>query len=447
MNLLRRAGLDRAVGFTVAGRIANSLAGLAAIFVVARSLNLHEQGYYTTFNNVLAMQVFFELGLGTVILHSASHEVAHLTLNAEGRYVGEDASHRRLADLFQIGAKCYFAIALLFLLILVPVGLLFFRSDIYSNQVIWRTPWILTVGFTGLFLPLSGATSFVEGCGEVTDAARIRLWQGLLANFTLLVVLFAGFRLFATAAGACAQVIGALVWLYRRHKIKLSDLWRTREAAGAVNWWREIWPFQWRMAVSWLSGYFIFQLFTPILFKVQGADVAGRFGLTLAVVNGIMSVSTSWITTKVPRFGSLIAVRRFEELDHIFARSTRFVVGITALFGFLFWLLIAAMRYRGWPIASHFSDDLTLALMVATAVAMNFGFSMASYLRSFKREPFLWMSVASGAANAVMAFLVARPYGARGIAIGSLATSIFFSVGVGLWVFTRKRREWHAEAA
>jgi O-antigen/teichoic acid export membrane protein len=432
------------VGFTVIGRILNSAAGLAAILVVARKLNLHEQGYYATFGNLLAMQVFFELGLGTVILHSASHEVALLKLDSDGCYAGDSESHRRLADLLQIGAKCYGFIALLFILVLAPIGILFFRGDVFSGVINWRLPWLLTVTFTGAFLPLSGATSFIEGCGEITDAARIRLWQGLLANLALLTALVLGFRLLATSVGALIQVAAAAVWLYSRHRPKLANLWHTPDVAGAIDWWKQIWPFQWRMAISWLSGYLIFQLFTPVLFKVQGADEAGKFGLTFAVISGITAISTSWITTKVPRFGALIALRQYEELDQLFARSTRFVVGLTLLFGALFWLAIAALRHEGFALADRFVNEPTLAMMVLTAVGMNFSFSLASYLRSHKREPFLWPSVILGVANAGMALLVAKPYGALGVATGSFATSLTVAVGVGYWVFQRKRREWHA---
>ena len=34
-------------------------------------------------------------------------------------------------------------------------------------------------------------------------------------------------------------------------------------------------------------GYFIFQLFNPVLFATEGAVVAGQMGMTLAALNGI----------------------------------------------------------------------------------------------------------------------------------------------------------------
>ena len=39
---------------------------------------------------------------------------------------------------------------------------------------------------------------------------------------------------------------------------------------GRVSWKHEIWPFQWRIAVSWMSGYFIFDLINPVAFYFCG---------------------------------------------------------------------------------------------------------------------------------------------------------------------------------
>ncbi len=45
-----------------------------------------------------------------------------------------------------------------------------------------------------------------------------------------------------------------------------------------ISWRREVWPFQWKIAVSWLCDYFIFQLFTPVLFAFRGPVEAGQDG-------------------------------------------------------------------------------------------------------------------------------------------------------------------------
>lgn len=88
-----------------------------------------------------------------------------------------------------------------------------------------------------------------------------------------------------------------------------------------VNYRLEIFPFQWKIALSWISGYFIFQLFNPVLFATEGAIVAGQMGMTLTVLNSIMALSFSWMTTKVPVYSELIAKKDYNQLDSLFNKA------------------------------------------------------------------------------------------------------------------------------
>jgi len=47
--------------------------------VIARFLTPSEQGYYYTFNSLVALQIVFELGFSFVILQLAAHERAQLS--------------------------------------------------------------------------------------------------------------------------------------------------------------------------------------------------------------------------------------------------------------------------------------------------------------------------------------------------------------------------------
>ena len=58
----------------------------------------------------------------------------------------------------------------------------------------------------------------------------------------------------------------------------------------------EIFSLQWRIAVSWVSGYFIFYFFTPLIFMIYGPVVAGQFGLTFNMIRSLSTVSLSFIT-------------------------------------------------------------------------------------------------------------------------------------------------------
>jgi hypothetical protein len=99
------------------------------------------------------------------------------------------------------------------------------------------------------------------------------------------------------------NVCMASFWLFRRRKLLLGLL-RYKVGHYGIHWGTEVWHFQWRIAVSWLCGYFIFQLYNPVLFAYKGAVIAGQMGMSLTLCAALQSISISWINTKAPRFGA-----------------------------------------------------------------------------------------------------------------------------------------------
>src|SRR5579872_4221130 len=109
----------------------------------------------------------------------------------------------------------------------------------------------------------------------------------------------------------------APLWLVHRRKLLLGLL-KYRTGNHRIRWFEEVWPFQWRIAVSWFCGYFIFWLFNPVLFAYRGPVEAGQMGMSLSLANAILNIAISWISTKSAPFGTLIARKEYQQLDRIF---------------------------------------------------------------------------------------------------------------------------------
>jgi hypothetical protein len=96
------------------------------------------------------------------------------------------------------------------------------------------------------------------------------------------------------------------IFISKKYKHLLLNIWSALDSER-VSYKLDILPYHWKIALSWVSGYFIFQLFNPVLFATEGAVVAGQMGMTISVLNGIQALSMSWISTKVPLCSGLIA--------------------------------------------------------------------------------------------------------------------------------------------
>ncbi|MFP5504079.1 MAG: hypothetical protein ACLGIN_16460, partial [Candidatus Sericytochromatia bacterium] len=264
--------MDRAVGYTLLGRAWQLVAGPVTLFLIALSFSPEVQGFYYTFSSLMALQVFFELGSAQVILQFASHEKAHLAWSEAGTLEGDAEAKARLRSLARLAVRFYGLMATLFAAALLPAGWLFFSQQPGHEAIAWQAPWALVVVATAGLMAVSPVFALLEGCGQVQQVAKYRLFQGLAVNVIAWTALVLQAGLFVASANLLSTCLLAGGWLWWRYRRLLADLLAAGPPGGArIDWWREIWPFQWRIALSWLSGSFSFYLFNPLLFAFAGA--------------------------------------------------------------------------------------------------------------------------------------------------------------------------------
>jgi hypothetical protein len=249
--------------------------------------------------------------------------------------------------------------------------------------------------------------------------------------------------LFAPALLISGQAIAGLVWI-ASHRTLLHKLFRHPIGEDQIDWWQEVWPFQWRIAVSYACGFFIFQLFNPILFRYWGPVAAGRMGMSLNISNAIASVAIAWINTKAAPFGTLIARREFPALDRLFFRSAAQTMAFCSLGSLVVWIGVYVLAQRHMPLAQRLLPPLPFALLLLSMNINQAVNSMALYLRAHKQEKFLMPSVVGAIAVTLSAFLLGRPFGAIGLTVGHFATAVTIGLGFGGYTFYKYRKLWHA---
>jgi len=440
-------GLDRAIGFTVLARGWATLAGLATVLLIARFLSAVEQGYYYTFSSLVALQIVFELGFAFVILQLASHERANLSIAADGSITGDPIAHSRLASVVQRAVRWYTVGAILMASALLPAGLYFFHTHLQPGVPIhWRAPWIAVILAAMITFQMDPLFSFLEGCGRISEVASMRLTQAIVGSLMAWTALLLHHGLFAPAMIIAGQAIAGGYFLFSQRKLLL-PLLRYNTTAHTVSWRREIWPFQWRIAISWICGYFIFQLFNPVLFAFRGPVDAGRMGMSLNIAVALSTVSLAWMNTKSSPFGTLVARREFRALDQLFFR-TLWQSTILLAFG-------AAVLIVGFAVAAQREPQLTarvlplpfFVVLLATVLCNHIVFCEAIYLRAHKQEPFLPVSIAVGVLTACGTVILGKLWGAQGVTLGYFCTGGLVSLALGTFIFITKRRQWHESSA
>jgi O-antigen/teichoic acid export membrane protein len=434
-------GLDSEVLPTLLLRGWQIIAGGVLIFLIPFRLGQEEQGYYYAFASLLALQIFFELGMNQVILQMVSHEFAHVRPSGVNGLQGDTGRIDRLSSLVWLLRRWYRIAAILFFLMVCAGGIFFFSKKGNLPISTWVWVWVVLTFVTAINLYLSAMLTVLEGCGEIASVARMRVVQSVAGNCLMWTVLVLNGGLWAAPLVPMVAAAYTAYWLRSNGgtitRLRQNSL--VNAASININWRTEIFPFQWRIAVSWVSGYFIFQLFTPIAFAGLGAVEAGRLGITMSIFTAVLTVGMSWVNAKLPTFAAYISRNERANLNILFIavakRSVIFTITITL--GIIAATLIltnmeidAVKRFASLPVI------LCLALVTC---ANCFIIAAAAYMRAHKEEPMMVVSVVTGLATVAAATFGSR-YGVFTMMAWYAVISIFIALPWTAVLFLRYYR-------
>lgn len=393
-------GLEFHILRTLLLRSWSMLAGGATALLIPAFLSPSYQGYYYTFNAVLATQIFFELGLNHVLIQLTSHSAAHLQRDVEGNLTGDLRWMMALLSLLTLSKKWNAIMATLFFLVLLVGGNLFFenKGSLPSNE--WQAIWVVLTSATALNLAMSARLAICEGLGEVGQVATLRLRQSMTGYLLLWILLLTGHGLWAATA---LPIVSALMtaWWLSRHSITSKLKRAVRIAPSPVNggytWRKDVFPLQWKIALSWASGYFIFNFLTPVVFAYQGEVEAGRLGLAMTIFSAISTIGVSWISAKVPAFAAHIARHERRALNTLFDRQAVRSTVVTSVSVVVFIIASQVIGSYFPKIIERLPPLFALLMLAAVTVGNSIVFAMATYMRAHKEEPLLIQSVVTAA--------------------------------------------------
>ncbi len=325
----------------------------------------------------------------------------------------------RLASLTRLSLKWYLVAAVLLFIGVGLGGELFFRHNQTAELVNWRGPWWCLCALSATNLMILPLTALVEGCDQVDWAARSRLFQNVCKSSVLIGGMLMGFGLYAPALSIlCALTIYVILFGSKWRALLTQVI--TFPIVEKISWTKEILPMQWRIALSWASGYFIFSLFNPLLFSYAGPKVAGQFGMTWAVLSAISNISQSFVNTRAPRFAALIARNEILELRKLWRSALLQAVLSSFISGLIFVFIIEILTYTGNPLVGRMVGLSVVVLFCVSNLMNQVVFTIAVVARAEKREPFLLVSVVVAFFTAVASFILVRPLGALGLALSFL---------------------------
>ena len=394
-----------------------------------------EQGYWYTFTGIAALSTFADLGFTSIVLQFAAHEFAYLRFNKRYEIFGDEEHLWRLASFFRFVVKWLLKVVCIVFPLILVFGGVFLNSK--HDDLSWELAWIIySLASAGVFIN-SALMSFFEGCNSVGLVQGIRFRVGVFQTLATILGLVVGLNLYALSIALLVNVMISTGYILYCFHSTMKHLWNI-SAVDCYDWWPEFSALIWRYAVSWSSGYFIFQIFTPLAFYFHGAEFSGKIGISIAMWTAGFSIANTWITAIMPRINMLVSERKWIDLDELFNKNLRRTV-FTMILGGAVYFIVYFEFHDKFYFFNRVLPPFTMAMLYVSWVLQSWVNAIACYLRAHRKEPLMKISIISSVWVALTTYMCARFLSQDYLFVGFLTQ--YWAVLVVYKIYKRQKKE------
>ena len=417
------------------------VSGPVIMLLIPLFLTETQQGYWFLFGSLSALSIFADLGFSNIILQFSAHEFAFLSFSEDGILVGDSEHLNKLSTFFKFTLKWIATIGIVVFPIIYSIGIVYFVRD--NVLAVYLLPWtIYTIGSLINFLNTS-ILSFIEGLNKIAEVQKIRFVVNIVYTCIIAIVLVLHGNIFALALGCFISACTIFISLFGKFRKFLSQL-LTIAKTYSYPWREEVMPLFIRYALSFSSGYFIFQIYTPLMHYFHGPVLSGKVGISLTLMFAIFNMANIWMYTITPRLNMLVSTKDWSVLDALFVKRLLLALGTYIIIGsgvaLFIWLF--GSKWIIPKIIGRFLPVIPISILYICYFIQLFVNALALYLRGHKQEPYMVLSIISATWIACTTFIIGKLLPADFFFCGFLSMQILGSP-IAYWIFRRCKNIWH----
>jgi hypothetical protein len=432
---------SREVVYSALNQIWRMVYGPAVLLFIPFFLTQEHQGFWFTFMSISALSVFADLGFNNIVMQFSAHESAFVQYK-DGLFEGDEENVQRLSSLFRFVCKWIITVSSVSFPVIFIIGFVIFIQKEDASS--WVVPWVLYLAGSALNFISTSILSFFEGCHKLAEVQRIRFFSGVTLSIMLLSFLYFHFELYALALSMLLNSLFIFTMIIVYFGSQIRTLLRI-PLTVIHDWKKEILGLFWRYAVSWGSGYLIFQIYTPLMFQAYGSVLAGKVGITIALWSTMYNISNIWIYTATPKINRCVAKKEWHAMDRLFRKnitlsSVTYLMGVCSLSMIVIFLSGRLTAFD--KVVERFLPIIPFMFLGAGWFFQVIVNGLAVYLRSHKQEPLMGMSVLSGI-YIVLATILASKFFSSDYFFFGFTSSYVWGLPVIVVIFFTKRKLWH----
>lgn len=414
-------------------RALQAVSGALTLLLSVTWLRRDELGTYQTMVNLASLSMIFEMGVSLILVQ--------LTASAEStsdHARGEKKTHAWSSLTLGLikTAVVWCAWAGLLFLCLIPLGGAFLGGNAHQASAEWLGPWCTLVILLALQMPINALLAGMEGTGFIPWVYTLRIMGLMLGIVLTWFALWQGWKYWAACMAPFAMVLVTSGGLWGRQRSYLQAVYRAFVLSRAA-WRSQMWPLQWRSAMGWLAGYAQIFVHVPILYHFCGPVEAGRFGVTMTMVNMVSVVALAYPVSHMPALVAHATRQEKVRLNQVFSRVFRASMALYVLGASAVSVLCLMLQQTHW-------HDRILPLGQVGILLLAVGFYhaacvLAYYVRAHLQDPVAKLALAIAGITLTCSVALSPRFGTQGVVWAMLGVNALIYLPACWIVFKRYR--------
>lgn len=418
--------------------IISLIRGPVVMLLIPMFLTELEQGYWFTIGSLSALSTFADLGFGTLVGQFSAHEFSKLRFDKNLRYEGEKNDIERIASLYKYVLKWALTVCLIAYPIIMGAGIAVLNT--HGNMKTWIIPWIIYMLAGGFSFIARISLSFFEGCNLISKIQTNYCISAIALTSVTIGMLVGKCGLYALAIPAVISFVinFALMFIVFRHAI--IQLLKTKVVHNH-HWGRNFLSLIWKYAISWASGYFIFQIYTPLAYMVYDPVMAGKVGITMTLIQACFTIANTFNAVFVPKINISVANREWGKAEGLCKKGLLLSMPLYVLGATIIMLGLGLGQGKIALFDRFLPASIAVVLIIAWFLQIPIN-TIATYGRAHKQEPFLIMSVLGSlftlGSTVLFMFLLPINYIFAGFALSNVVSTVIF-----IFMYLKQKDKWH----
>ena len=417
------------------------ISGPIMLLLIPFYLTPEQQGYWYLFGSIAALSTFADLGFSNIVLQFSAHEYAFLEINNEGYLLGTESNLKKISSFFKFVIIWLRNICSVAFPVIVCVGVIFLARDKVLS--IYLLPWLIYALGSLINFFNNTILSFLEGMNQIS---KIQKTKFIVAFFNTLIIaagLLLQINIYSLSFGMLLSSSFMFFTIFKTYGKIVKQMWKESKTFS-YPWKKEILPLFKKYILSFVSGYFLFQIYTPLMHLFHGAEYSGKVGITMSLVTAAFQLANIFIYTITPQINMLIEKKDWKMLDNLFRNrlllslcSYIFLWGCFAIFVYFF------ADFAFIPqILSRFLSYKGISILVFCYFIQLFVNSWAVYLRGHKQEPY-WLTGIFAAVWVFLLTLLAGKMLSPDLFFIGLLSQYIWGLPVSYIIYRNDKKKWH----